>query len=208
LSHSPVELLMRYRDAVACRLGHGRPLPAGLDAALWQKVDGAATRSVCGAFQGGVDAGAERRQLALRLAVGRFLHHVLDVMEWPPLAPQQQAAQAQQKATTPPWLAIDNLPLDNAACYEPPRLFLYSGHDWTIMPLLMALRPSYGCSPSGATPTPTAAAAADDSGEKRPVSLSVFISDDAGLTRQARDERKANSMQEGVRSRSVGGLCV
>jgi hypothetical protein len=50
---SSVDLLLRYRDAMACRIAHGKALPAGFDDALFQKVDAAATRSICAAFQGG-----------------------------------------------------------------------------------------------------------------------------------------------------------
>ena len=75
---SPAEVLMRYRDAMACRIAHGRPFPVGLDADLFRKVNAAATRAICGAFQGGVDAPPETRKLALGLATGRFLHHILD----------------------------------------------------------------------------------------------------------------------------------
>ena len=51
---SPVDLLLRYRDAMACRIAHGKPLPSGFDDELFQKIDAAATRSICAAFQGGV----------------------------------------------------------------------------------------------------------------------------------------------------------
>ena len=132
---SPAEVLMRYRDAVACRIAHGRPFPAGLDAELFRKVNGAATRAICGAFQGGVDAPPETRKLALGLATGRFLHHILDVMEY-------SASPANDR---PPWALIDNHPQPEAGSISP-KMFLYSGHDWTLMPLLMALRPRYGLS--------------------------------------------------------------
>ena len=51
---SAVDLLLRYRDAMSCRIAHGRSVPSGFDDALYQKVDAAATRSICAAFQGGV----------------------------------------------------------------------------------------------------------------------------------------------------------
>ena len=47
--------------------------------------------------------------------MGRMLHHILEEMEDA-----------------------------GATAAAPPRLLLYSGHDWTVMPLLMALDPSYG----------------------------------------------------------------
>ena len=76
---SVAEQLLRYHDAVACRIGDGRPLPEGMNAGLWTQVDVAATRTICTAFRGGAGASAETSQLALRLAVGRMLEHVLQV---------------------------------------------------------------------------------------------------------------------------------
>jgi hypothetical protein len=139
----------------------------GLDPELFRKVNAAATRSICAAFQGGVDAPPETRKLALGLATGRFLHHILDgecdidqrffsmshwhfltlpscgcslvaVMEW-------DAGAAGAGTASPPWALIDNHPLPpvGSAC---PKMLLYSGHDWTLMPLLMALNPRYGVS--------------------------------------------------------------
>ena len=51
---SPVDILLRYRDAMACRIAHFKSLPSGFDHALFEKVDAAATRSICAAFQGGM----------------------------------------------------------------------------------------------------------------------------------------------------------
>lgn len=51
---SPVDILLRYRDAMACRIAHSKSLPSGFDHALYEKVDAAATRSICAAFQGGM----------------------------------------------------------------------------------------------------------------------------------------------------------
>jgi hypothetical protein len=142
---SPVDLLLRYRDAMACRIAHRKSLPSGFDHGLFEKVDAAATRSICAAFQGGVlspssfrwlcsfriftisvvwtgmDATAETRTLALQLAVGRFLNHVLDVMEY-----DGGQVAAGHEIPTPPWAAIDNHPSPPPGSPDP-RLFLYSG---------------------------------------------------------------------------------
>ena len=67
-----------------------------------------------------MNANAERRTLALQLAVGRFLSHILDVMEYD----AGQVATGQQ--VTPPWAAIDNHPSPSPGASDP-RLFLYSG---------------------------------------------------------------------------------
>jgi hypothetical protein len=128
----------------------------GLDADLFRKVNAAATRAICGAFQGGVDAPPETRKLALGLATGRFLHHILDgacpsrkrcfscfclehvlTRRW--LAGSSHAVMewnaGGEKALPPPWALIDNHPTPPAGSISP-KLFLYSGHDWTLMPLV------------------------------------------------------------------------
>ena len=102
-----------------------------MDEELWGNIDRVATRSICAAFQGGLGAADDTRQLALKLAVGRMLHHALEVME-----------AAGGETGEQPWAAIDNHPASLDAV--PPKMLLYSGHDWTIMPLLMVLRPSFG----------------------------------------------------------------
>ena len=75
----------------------------------------------------GMDATANTRTLALQLAVGRFLNHILDVMEY-----QGGGQEAADQKTTPPWAAIDNHP-PPAPGTPNPRLFLYSGENsrWT-----------------------------------------------------------------------------
>jgi hypothetical protein len=111
---------------------------------------------------------AAQRQLALRLSMGRMLEHMLQVMEHGQMGDDSEEGGAAEEgagaighssaAATPPWLAIDNLavaPGDEATVK--PRLFLYSGHDWTLMPLLMALQPGFGRSPAKAEWVPFAA---------------------------------------------------
>ena len=68
-----------------------------------------------------MNANVETRTLALQLAVGRFLSHILDVMEYD----AGQVATGQQ-GSTPPWAAIDNHPSPPSGSSDP-RLFLYSG---------------------------------------------------------------------------------
>ena len=98
--------LIGYRDHLACRRAEGKPVPAHVAAAA-DGLSGGAMRQMQRMFDGGSpftpDPQATRTE-ALRLAIGRMLTHVLDVLGRP----------------------------DGA-------LHLYSAHDWTVSPLLMAV---------------------------------------------------------------------
>jgi len=105
---SPQWKLIAYRDQYACRLADGKPIPQRV-ASISEELEAGAAKQMHAIFQGGAHLATDRaadaeamRVQALRLGIGRLVHHILRTMEEPD------------------------------GC-----LHLYSGHDWTVTPLLM-----------------------------------------------------------------------
>lgn len=106
--------LICYRDWASCRRAAGKASPACVDG-LAAELDTATARQMHAIFAGGAPFTPEPRAThaeALRLGIGRMVRHIVSTME-------EGAAHEEGEARG--------------------TLHLYSGHDWTVGPLLMCV---------------------------------------------------------------------
>ncbi|KAK9824986.1 hypothetical protein WJX81_003696 [Elliptochloris bilobata] len=110
LPHDHRVSMMEVHDALTALEHHGLGLPEGADAALKAEVEAEAARRITSLVAPA--AGAASREDILRLSMGRLFEQIVARMD----------AAAGRVSAAPQ-----------------PRLALYSGHDTTIMPLLVTL---------------------------------------------------------------------
>ena len=151
-SNTPLNWV-RIHDVLHSLEHDGTPMPAGLDLNMKEALAIAAVRTVASALEGGAGSEAEVEDVA-RLGASRMLQelllridaaafaHALRVSEETGV---QLPAWANQQAATDLALALDTqayFPRGEAPAHATPAapaLCLYSAHDTTLIPLLVAL---------------------------------------------------------------------
>ena len=104
---------------------HGKQTAVKLEAPLWDELDRLAGMQVAALHYG--DGSAEHRRDGVRLSVGRMIGYIVDNME--------EEVRAGQKATD----STTTTTAGRVAASSRPPVRLYSAHDTTLLPLLLAV---------------------------------------------------------------------